>query len=329
MTALFERFPRLLRLRRRFVPAALILVYHRVAALPHDLWEMSAAPERFEEQLQVLSREAHPLRLAELVRAVRAGKIPRRSVVITFDDGYLDNLQIAKPLLLRYGIPATFFISTGYLAQSPGGAREFWWDELERILLTKPVPERLALRIGPQSYVWEIREPDGVSPQILCRTLWGLLYSLEHEERREVLAFLRQWAGASAETRPSYRPLTVHELVELARGSNIEMGAHTINHSALAGLPPALQYQEIAESKRQLEDILDRPVTSFSYPFGRRGDYTDTVKALVRDAGFLCACCNQAGVVERDADPFALHRLRLQELDGDRFAQILNWWFDG
>src|SRR5215831_16190313 len=105
-----------------------ILLYHRVAAIDSDPWSLCITPERFSEHLEVL-RECMPITLEQADLSGRYGaKRPR--VVVTFDDGYADNLYAAKPLLERFDIPATVFVVTGYVGQD----REFWWDELEKII---------------------------------------------------------------------------------------------------------------------------------------------------------------------------------------------------
>src|SRR5690606_36408110 len=116
---------------RRFRPQALILLYHRVTTLENDPWSLAVTPEHFAEHMEVLRRYTYPLPLRDLVQRVRTGRFPEGSVAITFDDGYRDNLYAAKPLLERHEIPATVFIATGYT----GREREFWWDELEALLL--------------------------------------------------------------------------------------------------------------------------------------------------------------------------------------------------
>lgn len=95
---------------------ALILVYHRIAEVKVDPWELAVRPDHFAEQLQVIRRLGRPLSLRELVRSMRNGGIPRRAIVVTFDDGYADNLLQAKPLLDRADVPATVFLTAGALA---------------------------------------------------------------------------------------------------------------------------------------------------------------------------------------------------------------------
>src|SRR5215218_491100 len=144
-----------LRPKNRTDQRVVILLYHRVAELRSDPWGLGVTPRHFAEHLKVLRQYAHPIGLQQLVQGLRDGVLPERSVAVTFDDGYADNLHGAKPLLERYDIPATFFLTTGFLGQE----REFWWDELDRLLLQPGIlPERLNLSINGNSYQWELGE---------------------------------------------------------------------------------------------------------------------------------------------------------------------------
>ncbi len=102
-------------LRNRLAPGTLILRYHRVTDLPCDPYEQAVTPSHFAEHLEVLRKECCPLPLQDLLQAVQQGRVPRRAVAVTLDDGYADNLHNAKPLLERYAIPATVFVATGNL----------------------------------------------------------------------------------------------------------------------------------------------------------------------------------------------------------------------
>lgn len=101
-------------------------------------------PHHFGEHLEVLRKYGQPIRLQQLTQAHRDGNIPHHAVVVTFDDGYANNLNNAIPLLERYHIPATVFIATG----QSGRKREFWWDELDRLLLQPGIlPETFCMSI--------------------------------------------------------------------------------------------------------------------------------------------------------------------------------------
>jgi len=133
-------------LRSRFVGEGLILGYHRVADVARDTYSLCVTPQHFAEQLQVLHKYTQPISLRQLAKGLLDGNLPKRSVVVTFDDGYADVVDYAAPLLERYQIPATVFVSTGYVG------REFWWDELERIVLSAAVlPDELSLDVKVDS----------------------------------------------------------------------------------------------------------------------------------------------------------------------------------
>jgi peptidoglycan/xylan/chitin deacetylase (PgdA/CDA1 family) len=334
------------RLRSRYVPSALILLYHRVAEVRPDPWSLCVTPDHFAAQMEILRQYARPMQLRQLPQALADGHLPRRSVVVTFDDGYADNLSLAKPLLERYEIPATVFLITGHIGQ----AREFWWDELERLLLQPgTLPEALALRINGRAYQWQLGEAAQYSAEearhhqhwlawgegaptprhALYGALWKLLQRRPEGARRTVLDALLAWAGAEPVGRPTHRSLSLAETCSLAHGNLIEVGAHTVTHSALAALPVAAQRHEVERSKACLEEVLGQAITSFSYPYGQRCDYTPATVAIVQQAGFACACSNFAGVVGRGTDRFQLPRVNVQDCDGETFARQLSSWFGG
>lgn len=333
---------RLRRWAKQVVPKAIILLYHRVAEVPADPQLLCVSPQHFAEHLEVLRRNYHPLSLKSLRRRLALNLWPPRSVVVTFDDGYADNLHQARPLLEAADVPATVFVAAGYV----DGQQEFWWDELERILLATPeLPEQLELDIGGRIYRWTfpqdgdnqainqgwhvLAENDATPRQSAYRQLAALCHDLANPAREELLARLRAWAGLEPFGRPDHRALTGEEIRALAVGGLVEIGAHTMTHPVLSILPRESQRTEIAESKQKLEAILGRPVTSFAYPFGGRQHYTAETIRLVREAGFHCACSNFPGHVRCGADPYQLPRFLVRDWNGEEFARRLEGWFCG
>jgi peptidoglycan/xylan/chitin deacetylase (PgdA/CDA1 family) len=316
-------------------------MYHRITDVKPDPWRLCTTAQHFAEHLEVLQKFDCSLRLDQLAHALRQGKIPRRSVVVTFDDGYVDNLHTAKPLLERYSIPSTFFLSTGCIKQY----REFWWDELDRILL-QPVllPDTLQLRIKGELYEWNLDNDvqhykDSLQKHSSWRaweeapsmrhkiyySLWQLLKPLNDNERHHVLDQLQDWAGAKPHVRSTHSPLRPEEISLLATGELIKVGAHSVTH---ASLPPQSLFQqqdEINQSKIYLENLLGNPVTSFSYPYG---DYSAETIALVKHAGFSCACSTRASAIFSNTDRFQLPRLEVHDCDGEMFKNHLLKWLE-
>ena len=127
----------------------LVLMYHRVAVAKTDPWGLCVSPENFDQHLQVLKSGFNVISTLELLQQVSTKKIIKDAVCITFDDGYADNFTYAKPLLLRYNCPATFFITTGVTHQQ----KQFWWDELGNVLLSsKHLPAFLSIKIGREMF---------------------------------------------------------------------------------------------------------------------------------------------------------------------------------
>src|SRR5215216_2800912 len=133
----------------RILGGALILGYHRVEHLIHDEYEVSVTPQHFAEQMEILRKHAHPISLRELVQDLKKGSVQPRSVAVTFDDGYADNLYQAEPILEKYSIPAMVFVCTGY------AGKEFWWDELVGLVTSSEAElGALCLEAGGNRFVW-------------------------------------------------------------------------------------------------------------------------------------------------------------------------------
>lgn len=310
--------------RNRLSPGALILLYHRVAEHESDPQQLQVSPKHFAEHLRILKEMAAPVSLQELVGNLRSGKVPSRSVVVTFDDGAADNLLAAKPILQQEDIPATVFIATGYMKT----AREYWWDEVERLALQpSQLPAKLSLTVNGKLQEWDL---SAKTPRHqLYHDLIDLMYPLAPEERFQQLDYLKNWAGDTRLNRDSHRPLTVEEVKQLADGERIEIGAHTVSHSMLSALPASDQRREIQQSKADLEEILGYPVRSFAYPFGTLSDYTSETVSLVKQIGFDCACSNFKEVVQPGADLFQLPRLIVRDWNREEFANRVASWFRG
>ncbi|HEX8090631.1 MAG TPA: polysaccharide deacetylase family protein, partial [Blastocatellia bacterium] len=278
---------------------AIILLYHRIAEPANDPWQLSVTPRHFAEHLEVLRNRGYVMPLQKLVKSLDDGDLPRRGAVITFDDGYADNLINAKPILEKHAAPATIFVTSGYV----GRGREFWWDELDKLFLQPGrLPERLSLSVNESVYEWDLGdaahysearfqqhrrwkawEPGGSNPRhLIYHSLWRLMQPLPESERQRLRDELISWSGGDATARPTHRALTRDELAALARGGLVEIGCHTVTHPALSALPPESQEREIRQSKASLEETLGCRITSFAYPYGRPCDYTEQTTSLVR-----------------------------------------------
>lgn len=319
---------------------ALILMYHRVAEGCVDPWSLCVSPQHFSQHIEVLRKDCQPMGLQQLVGSLDSGNLLGRSVVVTFDDGYADNLYAAKPLLERYDIPATVFVTTGYIGEN----REFWWDELERLLLQPgTLPKTVWLRVKDCVHQWDLGEaayyardrwerdlswrapenPPSARHSVYA-DLWRLLQLLPERERAKAMQDLRVWASEKSEPRSTHRLLTQEEIVSLERGGLVDVGSHTRTHPVLSELSPQSQREEVGLSKVCLESILGRPITSLGYPFGA---YAPETIRIVQEAGFSCACSTVETAVREGCDRFQLPRVEIKDWDGEEFSRRLRAWF--
>jgi len=309
-------------------------MYHRVAEHVPDVPTLCVSRAHFAEHLEYLRSTYKVISLRQLTHSLKTGKIPQKAVVLTFDDGYVDNLWHAKPLLKKYDCPATIFVSSGYVGQD----RELLTDELDRMLLQSPqLPSKLVLRIAGQEHRWEFDDSPAQlmawnfgakhdpSPRHRCvRDLHRLLRPLSQMQRNEAFDFLASWACSSRKARSDRRVMTAAELKELSQDSLVEIGGHTVSHLVLASQPLEIQRREIVEGKKQLEQIINKPVTSFAYPYGGANDFTEQTVQLVHEANFTSACSTLPGTVLRQSDMLALPRIMVPDWDGEEFSQQLD-----
>jgi len=329
---------------KRLHPKALILLYHRVAELATDPQLLAVSPERFARQMEYLSKHCTVIRLRDL--AEPNGFEADRCVAVTFDDGYADNFVTAAPILRRYQVPATVFVTSGYV----GTEREFWWDELERVLLQpSTLPSRLHLEVNGWVYERAFHESsrysqedyvrhqkwtvlDKTAPTVrhaVYRDLCKELRPLSDGARSAVLEQLRVWSGAEPGARQTHQCLSISQVKNLASEGLIEVGAHSVSHPVLSTLSINDQRAEICGSRDRLSTWIARPIGVFAYPYGTKGDYTSATAAIVREAGFSLACANFTDVVMKREDLFQLPRVIVRDWDQDRFADALEHWFKG
>lgn len=283
------------------------LNYHRIGdphQTPIDPGVFSASAEQFEDQLKYLKSECDVIGVGEISDALRPGS-KRRCVLITFDDGYLDNYQIAYPILKQVGVPAVIFLTTGFLDQRTVS----WWDEIAWIVKNTQQTEFKL----PDS--WEV-EPfslaNGNSRLEILRLL-RLAKLLPPPEMQKLLNDLAEAAGTgrapqTAETAPW---LTWDMVREMRRGG-IDFGGHTVTHPVLSFCTVEQQRNEIMASKQRIEQELGEPITAFSYPIGQPWSFNSDSVRLVQDAGYQYAFSFYPGYSTYGSDKFDLRRVAIE-----------------
>jgi peptidoglycan/xylan/chitin deacetylase (PgdA/CDA1 family) len=312
-------------------PRALVLVYHRVGERGLDPWHLTIDPEIFAGQMEALARDWSPLSLAELIEGLDRRRLPERAVAVTFDDGYADNLELAAPILLEHGIPATLFVAAELI--DAGGP--LWWDELAALLLEPArLPATLTLSSGNVNG-WPIPPFAADEPRSAASTLppweatpgtrlhafyevWLALRALDAPTREAALEEIAEWADAP---RPSGRVLlTWEQLREFAALPGFGLGAHTLTHPALPSCSSAEARAEIAGGADLLRAQVGVQVEQFAYPFGA---WNKSVALLVADLGFRAAYTTDGHAISWSSSPHALPRLPAEGHAPGDFARML------
>jgi peptidoglycan/xylan/chitin deacetylase (PgdA/CDA1 family) len=315
-------------------PDLRVLAYHRV--LPHpagdeqlldlDLELVSAWSDRFDSQLDWLTRNAEPVSLAQVLAAQDGGaRLPRRAVLVTFDDGFDDNLDVALPLLLRHGVPAVFFIATGIV----GSNRRFWFDAVVwQLLRTK------AARLHLPALDCTL-EPAAHRPgrRAQAASLLARLKRLPDARRVAALAELTLASGVDehavdpAETLAPARPMDWSQVRRLAQ-AGMALGSHTVSHPVLARVSDdeALALEMVA-SRLALREHGGVDTCALAYPVGGPDALDDRVLRAVAAAGYRIAFTYQGGSNRRwPASPLTLRRLHVERDQSDEaWRAALHW----
>jgi peptidoglycan/xylan/chitin deacetylase (PgdA/CDA1 family) len=311
------RLPPVRRAVRRARPQAVVLMYHRIAAVDSDVFDLAVRPERFREQMEVIAAGCRPMHVTELAAAATRGTIPRRAVAVTVDDGYVDTATEVLPVLRATGVPGTVFVVSG----SVGSTAEYWWDELEHLAID-PVPgPPLELTVGEQP----IRlGGDRAAHRSGFDRLHRAMLPLSSTEQAAVLERIATWRGVPRPQRPGYRVMTAEELDAVASDPLVEVGAHTVTHAHLPSRSDDEIGAELQDSKAWLAARVGGAVDALSYPYGA---YDERSLRAAAAAGFTAAVTIDLEPVPPGADPLRLGRFAATDWDAEAFARRLDELF--
>ncbi len=295
----------------------LIVMYHRVIADPAlDPFKlgMCVSREHFDEQISYLRRNFHPIGMSEAVRLIEAGRpLPDRAVSVTLDDGYLDNLEHALPILEKHSMPATLFVPTAGVDSD----ERLWWDRVIHALATTRRSEVAPALVGlPETRRLSLAAWSRVeSVETVLAALWTRPLS---ETLDRVRQLEQEMLPAGAPLSGALR-MTTAQIVEMHR-RGIEIGAHTVNHPNLTLEPPDRVRWEMESSRRALQQLCGAEVNGFAYPAGWKDE---TTVSLAREAGFRYAVATTSGFSAPQRDLFSLSRVGMPDSAAADFKRAL------
>jgi peptidoglycan/xylan/chitin deacetylase (PgdA/CDA1 family) len=275
----------------------LILMYHRVLSEPDPLLPDIIDVTAFDAQMSSLARNFNVLGLADASRRLKNGTLPARSIVVTFDDGYRDNHDVALPVLKKYGLTATFFIASGYL---DGGW--MWNDRIQEAVRSSVRNEIDLTDIGLGVHaVGSVGEKRSTIDKLI-----GWLKYEPGTRRQELVDAICSLTGCEFPESPmmsSGEVVTMHD-------AGMEIGCHTVSHPILVNIEPEVAEHEIIACKERLEGLTGGRIVLFAYPNGRPGrDYSRVHVDILERSGIECAVSTSWGCATAGSDNYQLPRI--------------------
>jgi len=315
-----------IRSRSTLSGSCIILMYHRVLPIDSDVserpeWErcrslpgILVSPKMFDAQMRFLARKYKVISLDQLLRCLDSGNpLPPRSVVITFDDGWRDNYVYAYPVLEKYNLPATIFLSTEFI----GTNRIFWPERVIKCLTDEGrfvrellngagvlVPSVIGKLIG------SIGETSAAHQSLVLDQLIWEMKQLTPDVREALMKTLFSRAPKHGAATSDVRVMLDWDEIAEMKAAGITFGSHGISHELLTMISPVQRERELRGSKRAIEEQLGTKVDSLAYP---NGNYDDEIKQLARQTGYRCALAVTGAHVSRQSDRYALGRTNVHQ----------------
>ena len=291
-----------------------VLAYHRIlpelddATFRFDTELVSARKEEFEWQMAYVARRFRLVSCQDVADAIAKDRpLPKRAVMVTFDDGFHDNYSVAFPVLRRLGVPATFFLSTGYI----GTNRMFWFDWVVHALMCTPLTEVALVSLNT---TLDLRAGDAAR-RAAARKLLLLLKRTSESTRQKTIVELQQIVRIenSAAEGAQNAPMTWGQVREMS-AAGMEFGSHTVSHPILSTIGDPIRLRdELQSSKTIIEQETGRTVLSLAYPVGGPDALNAEVVQATADAGYRFAFTYQPGVNRLSMEKrFHLKRLQVE-----------------
>jgi peptidoglycan/xylan/chitin deacetylase (PgdA/CDA1 family) len=291
-----------------------VLLYHRIIPKEKEDTVLSLPgivvyQDSFEEQVKFLSEHYHIVSMDEFIEAKdRQIDLPHKSVVITFDDGWEDNYLYAFPILKKYKVSATIFLTAGLI-----GTKKFFWPE-KVIFLTK----KLFDTNGMESFFTRYQAQEfhalltSLFKDIESSKSWYMFierFKKIDEQKRDIFIADLETFLQDPEFPSENFCLNWYQVKEMAH-FGFDFASHGMSHKILTDLNEKEIRKEVAGSKNNLESELNTTVNSFSYP---NGNYNETIIKILKSSGYQSAFTTEPGMNKKECDLYRLRRINIHE----------------
>lgn len=307
----------ILRVRARLrLPVLSILTYHHVCEPRPDYRfdpnTADAAPDQFRRQMTLVKEHFTVIGIDELLASLDGAKLPPNPCLITFDDGYRSNLEVALPILRELDMKAVFFIATSFVSER----RLYWWDRIAYIVATS-MRERIQVTY-PRAMTVELRDRAAARETLVA--------PVKDEAGLDLDRYLLELATAAgipwsreAETELADELIMTWDEVRKMRDAGMDIESHSRHHRVLQTLDAAGLRDDLDGARADLAREMGAPSRVIAYPVGRTIAPYPQVREAVAAAGYQCGLTNASGVVPlwKKVDRFDVGRLSLDRALSD------------
>lgn len=257
----------------------------------------------FDEQMRYISQECQVLSMEDVARLCHEARpFPRKAVAVTFDDAFQNVYSVAYPILRKYAVPFTFYVSTGFVDSD----RLFWVDMIEDCV-NRSVREELSL----PTFALPLPLRSQEERMDACRSLKRRCKQVPNATKDLIISALIRESGVmpGQEASPNYRMVSWAQLDEMANDPLVTIGSHSHSHNVMSQVPVNDLRRDIEASLGIMAERLGRPIRHFSYPEGGREHFNERVIADLKAHGIVCCPSAICGLNPRGTDPFLLRRV--------------------
>lgn len=300
------------------ISSLIILNYHRVINLSNefnlDKGVISATPKNFEKQIKYVSKKYNVISFDMLIDYIQnKTKLPKNPLIITFDDGYKDNYTNAYPILKKYNVLATFFLTIDFIEKK----RLPWWDKLVYIINKTKISKLNLSNIGVydlSSKEKKLESTIKINKKIKNNGL----------DKEKILKKISDILKVKLNKNLSKDLFLSWEDVKEMSKNDMSFGAHTLTHCSLAQVSLEKAKKEVTQSKLKIEKELNKKIEIFSYPYGEQTHFNDKIKKMLKNSKYSCAVSTEFGFnyISNKLDFFSLNRIGIQNQDNLFFFKL-------
>lgn len=300
-----------------------ILNYHRIETPGENIVasfrpNFSASVKAFEEQMDYITRNYNVVSLERFLSWQSDGEsLPEFPLMITFDDGYRDNLTTALPILKKHGLPAVIFLTSGHIGVSQG----FYWDISAQYFFHSKKRSASLPHLGEKAWADESARLSVISEWVEA------LKRISEADKQAAMQALSSILEVEVPSETFNGVMLSWDEARSMISEGIAFGAHTVSHPILTRVSLEQAEHEMAESKKQIEEKLGIPVRTIAYPNGQKSDISPALEKAAEKVGFQAAFSLMPGpspLDEVQCNPFSIRRIYIGSADTlPRFAAKL------